>query len=60
MSEFQNSPDTVLRYICDGWQAKEHDLLGSSSPYNFKILTYFDEVELCNPIGSNTKLHKLG
>lgn len=25
-----------------------------------QLIAYFDEVELCNPLGSNTKKHKLG
>ena len=46
-----------MRDICDGWQAKEHNLDGTLTIH---ILAYFDEVESCNPLASHAKKHKLG
>ena len=61
MFRFQNliPHDGFLRFICDGWQAREHEE-SDDRAINLKILAYFDEIELCNPLGSHTKIHKLG
>ena len=32
----------------------------SSDPSALQIIAYFDELELCNPLGTHTKKHKLG
>ena len=49
-----------FQFISDGWQAKEHEVPRGMYDCNFKILAYFDEIEICNPLGANTKVHKLG
>lgn len=56
------SYDNFLRYICDGWQAKEHEesINHGDNIINLKVLAYFDEIEVCNPLGSHSKVHKLG
>ena len=28
--------------------------------HTLKVLAYFDEIEVCNPLGSHNKVHKLG
>ena len=53
-----NSDDVVMKDYCDSPKAKEHPLFGSS--HALQIFLYYDEVELCNPIGSSRKKHKLG
>ena len=39
--------------------SKTH-LLFSKDPYALQIVVYYDEHELCNPLGSHVKQHKLG
>ena len=34
--------------------------LFSSDPHALQIIAYFDELEVCNPLGSHVKKHKLG
>ena len=38
---------------------KSHDLF-STVPSSLEILAYYDDVEVCNPLGSRAKKHKLG
>lgn len=45
--------------ICDGKRFKEHELF-SVDKTALQVMLYYDEVEVCNPIGSNRKKHKLG
>ena len=45
--------------MCDGSVFKNHPLF-ESDKNAIQIIGYFDEVELCNPLGSSTKKHKLG
>ena len=45
--------DGLLGDYCDGSDFKQHLLFS-------QILLYYDEVEVCNPLGSKVKLHKLG
>lgn len=51
--------DDILEDICDGKRFKEHPLY-SNDKTALQIMLYFDELEVCNPIGSNRKKHKLG
>ena len=44
---------------CDGEAFKSHPLF-SLHASALQILFYFDEVEVCNPIGTKAKIHKLG
>ena len=53
------SNDGYLADYCDGSDFKNHCLF-SSDPISLQIMLYFDEVEVCNPLGSKTKIHKLG
>jgi len=51
------STDGFLRDICDGEQGRESPFSEQSF---LQILAYWDEVEVCNPLGSRVKKHKLG
>ena len=51
--------DNVLGDFCDDQAYKEY-LLFSCYPNALEILFYYDEVEVCNPIGLKAKIHKLG
>ena len=45
--------------FCDGSYFSEHPLFSVESTA-LQIMLYFDEMEVCNPIGSRAKKHKLG
>ena len=51
--------DNNLEDFCDGALFKSHELF-SSNPLALQIITYHDDVEVCNPIGSYRGVHKLG
>ena len=44
---------------CDGSENKDHPLF-SVHANGLQILLYYDDVELCNPLGSSRKKHKVG
>lgn len=49
----------TMEDFCDSPKAKTHPLF-SIHKTALQILLYFDECELCNPLGSFRKKHKLG
>ena len=49
----------LLQDLCDGELYEKHPVL-SCSQNKVQITAYFDEIELCNPLGSHTKVHKIG
>ena len=51
--------DNVIEDFCDSKHCSTHELWGSND-HALQILLYFNEVELCNPLGSSRKIHKLG
>lgn len=51
--------DQLLSDYCDGIAYKSHDLF-STVPSSLEVLAYYDDVEVCNPLGSRAKKHKLG
>lgn len=53
------STDGVLRDFCDATYVTKHPLF-SVDPRSIQIIAYFDEVEVCNALGSSAKKHKLG
>lgn len=59
IENFHGSKDSTLRDMCDGSVFLSHPDF-STDKKNIQIISYFDEVELCKPLGSNTKKHKLG
>ena len=59
INNYHGSNDNILRDMCDGSIFQSHPSFSAENK-TFQIIAYFDEVELCNPLGSNTKIHKLG
>ena len=51
--------DGLMADICDGPGVSDHPLFGQDQ-HALQIILYYDGVELCNPLGANTKKHKLG
>ena len=49
----------TLEDYCDGESFKVHPLF-SRHKESLQILFYYDEVEICNPLGSSRGKHKLG
>lgn len=56
--EFRMRNDGVLEDVCDGSVFKEHPLF-ANDPYALQIIAFLDEIELCNPLGTHVKKHKL-
>ena len=54
-----NLPGNLLGDYCDGELYQNFELF-QADPCALQIQLYFDEVEVCNPIGSKAKMHKLG
>ena len=55
-----HSNDTgMLADFCDGAYYKNHSLF-SVHKNALQIMMYYDDVEVCNALGSHTKVHKLG
>ena len=53
--------DELLSDYCDGLMFKSHPLFSSHFDYpSLEIILYYDGVEVCNPLGSRAKKHKLG
>jgi len=61
--EFIDNPhkriDDKLEDFCDGELVCNHPLF-SNDPLALQIIAYYDELELCNPLGTHTKKQKLG
>lgn len=51
--------DGLIEDFCDGSVFKKHPLF-MQDPHALQIVAYYDELELCNPLGSHVKKHKLG
>ena len=51
--------DENLEDICDGSLLKSHELF-SQNPLALQLILYYDDVEVCNPLGSYRSVHKLG
>ena len=51
--------DQLLGDFCDGSDFKNHPLF-SQDKKCLQLMLYYDDVEVCNPLGSKVKLHKLG
>ena len=49
--------DGLLEDFCDGELLKNHIILSKSQ--TLQIIAYFNELEVCNPLGTDTKKHKL-
>ncbi|XP_051992995.1 uncharacterized protein LOC127651278 isoform X2 [Xyrauchen texanus] len=55
----KSSTDDKMRDYCDGSQFSSH-LLFNMHPDALQIQLYFDDFETTNPLGSKTKIHKMG
>lgn len=51
--------DDRLEDYCDGLLFRNHDIF-QNQPCALQILAYYDELELCNALGSYVKKHKVG
>lgn len=49
----------MLADFCEGSYFKDHALF-SIHANAIQVMMYYDDVEVCNPLGSHTKVHKLG
>ena len=60
MYSMQRSPNTncYLSDLCDDNQFKKHPLFSCDSK-RLQIMVYYNEVEVFNPLGKKTKIHKL-
>ena len=48
-----------MRDICDGSFVKNHPLF-QHHPTALQFILYYDDIEVCNPLGSSAGIHKLG
>ena len=55
----QNPNQELLLDYCDGDVCKSHPLF-SACANSLQILLYYDDIEVCNPLGAKRKKHKLG
>lgn len=51
--------DGVLGDFCDGKMCRTHPYL-KQHPDALQLVGYYDEIEVCNPLGSHSGVHKLG
>ena len=51
--------DGILSDYCDAKHCHQHQLF-STDPVALQLILYYDELELCNPLGSRRKKHKIG
>lgn len=53
--------DGLLSDYCDGLVYKSHPLFSASANIPcLELMLYYDDAEVCNPLGSRSKKHKLG
>jgi len=53
------SSTEILNDFCDGEAFSSHPLF-SVQNNSLQIMLYYDELEVCNALGSKAKIHKLG
>ena len=49
----------MVRDYCDGTQYKSHSLF-QTDPHALQIIIHYDDLEVCNPLGTKSSLHKVG
>ena len=59
IDNFHGSDSNRLNDMCDGSVFKNHPIF-KFDKQEIQLNAYYDEVELCNPLGSYTKKHKIG
>ena len=62
--QLQKLPDRMhqdgkIKDFCDGARFKSHPLF-SENPHALQVIAHYDELEICNPLGSYVKKHKVG
>ena len=55
----QRCQSEVLSDFCDGSYYRSHQLFSTHADA-LQMMLYYDDIEVCNPLGSHTKTHKLG
>lgn len=53
------SKDGVLRDVVDGEFYKSHPIFSLHNDA-IQLLGYYDDLEIANPLGSKSKIHKIG
>ena len=51
--------DEFIEDFCDGSMFKSHPLF-KDEPLALQVIAYYDDVEVCNPLGSHHGTNKLG
>ena len=59
IQQTHESTDGVMRDICDGEYVKRHPLFNKFKKA-LQFILYYDDIEVCNPLGSSAGIHKLG
>ena len=62
LEEVRRDTPSSPGYLCDlkdGEFFKQHQVF-SKHPTALQFVLYYDELEVCNPLGSKNKIHKLG
>ncbi len=59
VSEIRPCSHGILQDYCDGKIFQEHPVL-QRDRNALQLIAYYDEIELCNPLGSSNKKHKVG
>ncbi|XP_028418396.1 uncharacterized protein LOC114543726 [Dendronephthya gigantea] len=54
-----NRDDGLMADYCDGEEYQAHPLF-SQNRHTLQIFLFFDELEVCNPLGSRANTHKIG
>ena len=59
ISATHHADGRLLNDFCDGQEFREHPLF-TSDLSALQIIAYYDDIKVCNPLGSSSKKHKLG
>ena len=59
ISKPHQQEDGLINDFCDGSLFKAHPLF-NEEPQALQIIAYYDDVEVCNPLGSHRGINKLG
>ena len=59
VNQIQVGTDGTMRDISDGSYIKSHPVF-NKFPKALQIILYYDDIEVCNPLGSSAGIRKLG
>lgn len=51
--------DSIMEDYCDGKFFKEHAVF-RAHPNALQFILYYDDIEVANPLGSRSGVHKIG